>query len=443
MEEEERPRKIQKTGHEETAEHEELGPVMTGAVGVSEKEEEKEKDAATMEDAAGTSDEGSDEEEEEEEEEADGKEEGAATEGQGGSENPPPQENGGEPPKMSKNQLKKLRRKQQWEEKRELRKQKRKEKLAAKRARKRAALEEARQKNGEAAVEEVRKAWETPKQQHLRSTLLPITFVIDCDFDDLMNDKERVSLGAQLTRSYSDNYRAPYRGHLAITSFGGHLKERFDTVLRRTHENWKGVRFFQEDYLHAAELAKEWMKDPQRGGKMAGVFTDKTDAKPEDGEVVYLTSDSPYTLTELKPYSTYIIGGLVDKNRHKGICYKRATARGVKTAKLPIGEYIQMASRQVLATNHVVEIMLKWLELGDWGEAFIQVIPRRKGGTLKEDKRKEKEGEEGNEEEEEEEEEENDRDKESQDDSQPMDGVTADGQTADGPHTDHQAAEFN
>ncbi|KAK3072120.1 hypothetical protein LTS18_014704, partial [Coniosporium uncinatum] len=28
-------------------------------------------------------------------------------------------------------------------------------------------------------------------------------------------------------------------------------------------------------------------------------------------------------------------------------------------------------------------IMLKWLEFGDWGEAFDQVIPKRKGGTLK------------------------------------------------------------
>lgn len=73
----------------------------------------------------------------------------------------------------------------------------------------------------------------------------------------------------------------------------------------------------------------------------------------------------------------------MDKNRHKGICYKSAVAKGIKTAKLPIGEYIQMAHRQVLATNHVVEIMIRWLELGDWGKAFIQVIPQRKGGKLK------------------------------------------------------------
>jgi tRNA (guanine9-N1)-methyltransferase len=88
-------------------------------------------------------------------------------------------------------------------------------------------------------------------------------------------------------------------------------------------------------------------------------------------------------LTELKPYSTYIIGALVDKNRHKAVCYKQAVAKGIKTAKLPIGEYIEMSHRSVLATNHVVEIMLRWLECRDWGEAFMKVIPQRKGGRLK------------------------------------------------------------
>ncbi|KAL1968245.1 hypothetical protein VTN77DRAFT_2080 [Rasamsonia byssochlamydoides] len=347
MEEEERPRKMQKLDHDESNDlhSQEADPVMTGAINSSE--------TAGAPDEANTPAQTDEAGDANEDEHKDG-------------------ENG--QLKMSKNQLKKLRRQQKWEEKKAQRKIWRKEKRIARRERRRAEAQETGSESSKALL--------TPKERQLRSVLVPITLVIDCSFDDLMLDKERTSLASQITRSYSDNSRAPYRGHLAISTFDKLLKERFDTVLGKTHEHWKGVHFMQEDFVHAAELAKEWMTGPQ-GGKLEGPFADKADTKPEDGEIVYLSSESPYTLTELKPYSTYIIGGLVDKNRHKGICYKRATERGIKTAKLPIGDYLQMSTRSVLATNHVVEIMLKWLELRDWGEAFIQVMPKRKGGVLK------------------------------------------------------------
>ena len=294
--------------------------------------------------------------------------------------------NGNEPgPTMSKNQQKKLRKQLEWESKRDERKVIRKQKLVAKRERKRAARDEALE-NGELQNRPPSQL-SGPK----KFSLLPVTILIDCDFDDLMRDPERKSLAAQVTRSYSDNRKAPYKSHLAVCSFGGHLRERFDNVLTH-YKGWRGVNFLGCDFVEAAEQAKEWMTDSQHGGTMAGVFS-KFDSSTygaesksklqNEAETIYLTSESDYTLTELKPYSTYIIGGLVDKNREKGICYKRATQRGIKTARLPIGEFMDMQSRKVLATNHVNEIMLRWLECGDWGEAFMRVIPKRKGGKLK------------------------------------------------------------
>lgn len=311
----------------------------------------------------------------------------------GSTSNPQAQDASAGPP-MSKNQLKKLRRKQEWEAGRDFRKAKRKVKIQEKKKRKREAREEEATAESPTApegglVNGGDGIKEAPQRQHFRSIQLPITFVFDCGFDDLMLDKERISLAAQLTRCYSDNYRAPFKAHLAVSSFNGHLKARFDNVLSGHHHAWKGFRFLEEDFVEAAEQAKEWMVGTH-GGKLAGAFAVKdgssTEGNPaEAGEVVYLSSDSPDTLTELKPYSTYIIGGLVDRNRHKGICYKRAMDRGMRTARLPIGEYMEMTSRFVLATNHVSEIMLKWLELGDWGEAFLKVVPKRKGGVLKGD----------------------------------------------------------
>ncbi|MCJ1338530.1 tRNA (guanine(9)-N(1))-methyltransferase [Bachmanniomyces sp. S44760] len=330
---------------------------------------------------------------------------------------------------MSKNQLKKLKRKQDWEAARDARKVKRKERNKEKKARKREA--QARKSineslasastpsavpNGELENTSSMPVIEQPAQDskshgishHTRAVQLPITFIIDCNFDNLMLEKEIMSLSAQITRSYSDNHRAPFKAHLMLSSFSGRLKERFDGVLAGQHQSWKGVSFVEEDFVVAAGQARERMSG-EDGGEMAGVFDsnlshskvssehDENKANEDDNdadsrvlqqpfgpkEIIYLTSDSPHTLTTLHPHSTYIVGGLVDRNRHKGMCYKRAMDAGVKTARLPIGQYMEMTSRFVLATNHVCEIMLRWLECEDWGKAFLRVIPKRKGGVLK------------------------------------------------------------
>lgn len=364
MEEQERPRKLVKVDHDEDTTHEVLGPAMTGAGEVAGNEPEPacaqignepldlseftvHKDTKTANDS--THQDGA---------------EGAA-------------------PVMSKNQMKKLRRAEAYQQKRALQKSQKKDKLIQKRERRKAMVDEAREKGGEEAVNKLRVLWRGKKAKHTKSTLLPLTFVMDCGYDELMSDRERISLAGQLTRSYSDNSRAIYNGHMIFSSFDKLLKERFDTILA-SHKNWKRVRFMQEDFVRAGEVAKQQMT-AARGGQLAGPFAEQTDAKPEDGEIIYLSSDSENTLTELKPYSTYIVGALVDKNRHKAVCYNQAVEKGIKTAKLPIGQYIQMAHRPVLATNHVIEIMVQWLELRDWGKAFMKVIPTRKGGALRED----------------------------------------------------------
>ncbi|KAK7192900.1 tRNA (guanine(9)-N1)-methyltransferase [Paraphaeosphaeria sporulosa] len=300
-------------------------------------------------------------------------------------------------PKLSKNQLKKQRRWERWEAGREDRKVKRKEKIKARKERRRTEWEE-QQPAGSA---EQPPPFRAPRRGEPPGVQVPITILFDCDFEEYMHDHELKSLGLQITRSYSDNRKAPFRCHLGISSWGGKMKERFDGVLAKQYTSWKGFQFCEEDFVKTSEMSKEWMKGP-RGGKIAGALAkyqvEQAQAEgegveaekaladadaDEEGEVVYLSAESDNTLERLKPNSTYIIGGLVDKNRHKGLCYKRALDRGIKTAKLPIGEFLQMDSRKVLVTNHVLDIMLKWLEHDDWGKAFIEVLPKRKGGVLK------------------------------------------------------------
>ncbi|KPI44774.1 tRNA (guanine(9)-N1)-methyltransferase [Cyphellophora attinorum] len=322
---------------------------------------------------------------------------------------------------LSKNQLKKQKRRDEWEAGRDFRKAKRKQKTKEKRQRKKLANEEAALATANGTSPPDPTLFQPRKPRN--PVQLPITLIIDCGFDELMMEKEYISLGSQLTRAYSDNSRSTLQAHLAVSGWGGRLKERFDTVLSGHYKQWRGMTFHEEGFVEVAEQAKGWMEgaDGAKGrNPLKGAFAryaveaeaaNKEDPNEQTGvdseasgevngheeststagpsvplpprETIYLTADSPHTLTHLHPYSTYIIGGIVDKNRHKSLCYNLALSKGIKTAKLPIGEFMQLQSRSVLATNHVVEIMLRWLENGgDWGAALQQVMPKRKGAVL-------------------------------------------------------------
>ncbi|XP_039615739.1 RNA (guanine-9-)-methyltransferase domain-containing protein 2 [Polypterus senegalus] len=240
---------------------------------------------------------------------------------------------------MSKKQMKRLMRNKQWEEERELRKQKRKEKKQKRK------LE--RQCQGETGTEGTFK-------KHIRREVVPsqTRLVIDCSFDSLMAFKDVKKLHRQIQRCYAENRRAVRPVQFYLTSHSGQLKQIMDEN-DKGWVNWKDIHVSPEHYI--------------------------TILKKED--LVYLTSDSPNTLSELDETKAYVIGGLVDHNHHKGVTFQRAQELGIGHAQLPLGTFVKMNSRKVLAVNHVFEIILAYLEKRDWKEAFFTVLPPRKGAV--------------------------------------------------------------
>lgn len=361
------------------------------------------------------------------------------------------------PTPMSKNAQKRLRKQQQWEDGREDRRLKRKEKRQTHKLKVRA--ERAALIAGGA---DPRAVYNRDKRA---AVLVPVAIVVDCDFEQYMADKERISLTSQVTRAYSDNRNAKYRAHLWIAGFRGKLEERFNTVLQAQQRSWKGASVFAGDFAACAVearlqmAAKTTVTPPPEDEAAAQKPSEQhlvgplqrslespapwprdahdpfplPDAEPPLDpaykDVVYLSSDSPYTLARLEPNTTYVVGGLVDKNREKGLCYRRARERGIRTARLPIGQFMVMQSRQVLATNHVVDIMLKWLEFEDWGKAFLSVIPKRKGGKLREENGADGEQENGEAEELDEEEEEDGQEKNEENGQQAEEEAPKEGST--------------
>ncbi|KAF3923389.1 hypothetical protein ABW21_db0205425 [Orbilia brochopaga] len=258
---------------------------------------------------------------------------------------------------ISKNQQKKLLKKQKWEESRESRRAFRREKMAAKRARQRDARLAAKSTstsdtpppNLESAATRRRNIHKLERQ----SRQLPITCIVDCSFDNYMTDKESTSLASQVSRCYSDNRIAPFSMNLHVTCVDKRLRAHLNLMHGDKWHQWRRITVTDTDYdLPAEDIAA--------------------------GNVVYLSSDSDETLETLDEGKTYIVGGIVDKNRHKGLCFNKAVGQGLRTAKLPIGEYIKMTGRITLTTNQVVEIMLRWLELRNWKLAFEKAIPMRK-----------------------------------------------------------------
>ncbi|KXS18873.1 hypothetical protein M427DRAFT_95702 [Gonapodya prolifera JEL478] len=242
-----------------------------------------------------------------------------------------------EPAVLSKNAKKRLLREERWSSNASERREKRKQKKAEQKVRRRALLEQ---------------GLIQPQRKKMRKSDIVnhnITVVIDCDFEDLMPlNKDFKSLARQIERCYSANRRSEHHLKLVVTSLGDRLTRTLEQKVPR-YKQWD---FQSTDYFSHYSAQKE--------------------------KLVYLTADTPDEIQTLEDDHIYVIGGIVDKNRYKGLTYRRALEKGVKVAQLPIGQHMKLTQRKVLTVNHVFEILSRFIETNDWKTAFTDVIPKRK-----------------------------------------------------------------
>ncbi|KAH9579841.1 tRNA methyltransferase TRMD/TRM10-type domain [Trypanosoma melophagium] len=98
--------------------------------------------------------------------------------------------------------------------------------------------------------------------------------------------------------------------------------------------------------------------------------------------VVYLTADADVVLERLEPGEVYIVGAFVDHNARKFLTRDAALQHGVRAARLPLQESIEVGNRcKVLTVNHVVEVLCRYAVSGDWKSAFEVLPTRRVNGT--------------------------------------------------------------
>ena len=262
---------------------------------------------------------------------------------------------------MSKNRKKRLAKEQRIRENKIFKKQRAREQRAEQKAQKKAALQalwesmtpEEIEKDKEARharVRELRQSVKDRKARLVKGLEEGQRIVIDFDFKQYMHEGEIRSIVQQTNYTYGMNGRAQYPCHLILTSITGAMKEAFDKQIPSRHS---------------------WIvtETPQSYSEMF---------EKEKDKLIYLTAEAEDEIQVLEKDKIYVVGGIVDKNRHKGLCYARAKEQGIATARLPIEEYVNQTRSCVMCTNHVVEMLIKWQETKDWKQAFDAVVPQRK-----------------------------------------------------------------
>lgn len=179
------------------------------------------------------------------------------------------------------------------------------------------------------------------------------TVIIDCEWNDKMTDRELLSLTQQIMYSYAANKRSNRPVKLCVY---GASEKQLD-MLRKLPGADSWYMSFSSDPIGNLGL-------------------------PESA--VYLTADSEDVLdiNSASPSDTWIIGGIVDRNRHKKATLLKAEELGLRTAQLPIGEFMSLKTSKVLTVNHVVQILAEVLDHKDWKQALDVTIPDRKKDLL-------------------------------------------------------------
>ena len=202
---------------------------------------------------------------------------------------------------------------------------------------------------------------QSEKAEYAGLCMKNFTVIIDLNWEEHHTEKALKSLKQQVMYCYGFNKRHTNPAHIHLTGLGPLLTQQL--VTQNCAGNWIGMKLDQEEYITMGDYSVAYDDDVKAGLKK---------------QLVYLSSDADETLETVDTNCAYIIGGIVDRNRLKGITHKKAVAQGLRTAKLPIKENYALAATHILTVNHVFEILLNFGPSGGWKKAMEAVLPQRK-----------------------------------------------------------------
>jgi tRNA (guanine9-N1)-methyltransferase len=283
---------------------------------------------------------------------------------------------------ISKKQLKRMKEREEWNKKKKEIKKKRKERKKEKKKKEREEKEKNLKEHPELAIEE-KKIYNKPRKERneefINKSKNGIKIIIDCDFENLMNEKSNISMCRQISEIYSINRHSKNPFNLILYNVGDFL---LNNLQKNSFEKWLGIKVYKKGEFESFD---NFIKEV--------LYKDCKNLEEEKKKIYYLSADSENTINELDSNNVYIIGGIVDRNKYKGLSLNKAKELGINHGKFPIGEYLKLQSSQVLTTNHTFHILNEFSIKHDWKEAFVSIIPKRKqekGESEEEDEKSEK-----------------------------------------------------
>mmetsp|Transcript_13466 Transcript_13466/g.27512 ORF Transcript_13466/g.27512 Transcript_13466/m.27512 type:complete len:306 (+) Transcript_13466:244-1161(+) len=190
---------------------------------------------------------------------------------------------------------------------------------------------------------------------------------VDCGWNEEMSEKELRSLVKQIRYCYSAvskwvKTEIPANGERSETRAGG-VGVQLTVV---------GVTGRLKDLVQAQLVGHEVWPMEFCGQPLLERFSVP--------ELVYLSSDASDGLLELERGLVYVVGGIVDRNRLKGTTINKAKQEGIAAKRLELDQGIVLQhGSPVLTVNHVVEILAHRANGLSWTDAYVAVLPPRKG----------------------------------------------------------------
>lgn len=164
-----------------------------------------------------------------------------------------------------------------------------------------------------------------------------------------MKSKEMKSLITQVAFCYGLNRRIKLPFNFHLYGYTGDLRLEFERM---------GSKFWQVNFHK-------------------NFFYENENLMKSKNKIIYLSPDSPDNLEDFGDDAIFIVGGFVDKPISKNRTFFKANELGIKTAKLPLEEYVGDIRSNVLNVNTVVEILANFQQSKDWKSSIESVLPKR------------------------------------------------------------------